>query len=855
MKATISTKTGLILLLPALAAAALLWAFISFLAQVSAVAPYTDIAGQQRMLSVQLHQYAQMVHIGQQEDRETLRTLIRRFDRSLNVLRHGGHLSGRDIDLPPPPDDVIPAFATAARLWLPLKGNLSLIADLPEGEPRARQAWEMVDAGMPELTTASNAVVRAFVAHDKQLHQQMGLLLVANSVFTLLLFIGGFWIARRFIVRPVRQLADATAAMAAGDYSQRLEVHGRDELAGLMAGFNAMAEAVTGAISRERRLRRHKKAIAEAVIGLSRRLAGEAVLRHVGELAMRLTGARFCMLSYLKDGEKQFIPLGLDDAALEKLKDHPPQGLGLLGLLWREHQIVRADNIAGHPESIGFPEGHPPMTTFLGAPIEFSGKMIGALYLCDRKDERPFSEEDEASVRLLASACAVALANAEQFELLRQANKGLESRVAERTHELNDANRLLRNHEIELELMNDELRRANEAKNQFLANTSHELRTPLNAIIGFSDLLLTARQQKMRAKHKEYVEHINAAGKQLLSLINSLLDLSRIEAGMLDINEEASSAGVVLDHVAGQIRPLAEKKKLELHVVRPEEEHAVFIDIGKLQQVWVNLIGNAIKFTPEGGRIEAGFNIRNGAVDREAVLDGYVQDTGIGLDAADIERIFEPFVQAEGGLTREFGGTGLGLALVRRLLEMQGGAIEVESRQGKGSRFTFTLPVHPVAAGEEAMMAPVAAETGLREEAPAAAVEVVEEARPETIGLPLILIVDDDKARAAAVSGLLREEGYQGDICDLGQVVRLAEEKCPFLIMVGMPEDPVDIYRRLHMLRSRKATRNIPLALLGGDAGSPHFSLGTVDTVDKQMTRNDLVDLISRHGRHNLRWM
>jgi len=208
-------------------------------------------------------------------------------------------------------------------------------------------------------------------------------------------------------------------------------------------------------------------------------------------------------------------------------------------------------------------------------------------------------------------------------------------------------------------------------------------------------------------------------------------------------------------------------------------------------------------------------------------------------------------VQAEAGLTREFGGTGLGLALVRRLVEMQGGAIRVESTLDAGSRFTFTLPTRPVAAAQETVASAAAApEPAAGAALPPAAVEVVEERTPEAVDLPLILIVDDDKARAAAVSGVLREEGYQGEICDPDQVERLAEEKCLFLIMVGIPGDPVNIYRRLHLLRTRKATRTIPLVLLGGDAGAPHFSLGTVDTVDKQMTRNELVDLISRHGRH-----
>jgi len=849
MKSTISTKTGLILLLPALAAVAMLWAFSSFLGQVKVVAPYTDIAGRQRMLSVQLRKYAYMVHIGQQKDRGELRALINRFGVSLDVLQHGGRLSGQDADLPPPPDDIIPDLTTVARFWLPLKSKLSLIADLPEDKIRARRIWEEADTDLPKLTMASNAVVKAFVAYDMRLHRHMGLLLASNAVFALLLFIGGFWIARRFIVRPVRQLVDTTAAMTGGDYSWRLDVRGHDELASLMASYNTMADAITSAIDRERELRHQQEVIAETVVGLSRELASEAVLRNVGEMAMQITGARYAMLSWLKGREKQFIPLGMDDETLAKLHDHPPQGLGLLSLLWNQRQVVRVNNIAGHPASYGFPKDHPAMQTMLGAPIEFSGEVIGALYLCDKKDKLLFSKEDEDMVRMLASACAVALSNANQFERLKQASKERVRRIARHTREIQAANRLLHNHEIELELANDELRNANEAKNQFLANTSHELRTPLNAIIGFSDLLLTARSQNMPAKQKEYVAHINTSGKRLLTLINSLLDLSKIEAGMLEINEEAGSASIVLDHIIHQISSLAGKKKLELHVVKPEDEHAVFIDTGKLQQVWVNLIGNAIKFTPEGGHIEAGFDIRTGDADGEAVLEGYVQDTGIGLNTADIERIFEPFVQAEGGLTREFGGTGLGLALVRRLLGMQGGTIHVKSRPGKGSRFTFTLPVRMVAVGERHLI-PATIDSGLPEALPSAAVEVIEEEVREVMELPLILIIDDDKARAATVSSMLEAEGYQSEMCDLDQVERLVEEKCPFIFMVGMPDDPVDIYRRMHLLRSRKATRNIPLVLLGGDAEAPHFSLGTVDTVDKQMSRNDLMNLISRHGRH-----
>jgi len=650
------------------------------------------------------------------------------------------------------------------------------------------------------------------------------------------------WLLNREVIRPIQLLQAGAKKIKQGDESCRLDVARKDELGDLAKTFNHLVDYLQQQTVQQ-------KAIAETIISLSSELAGESVLRRVGELAMQSIGARYAMVSWLQDGEKQFISLGMDDDAIAKLGNRSPQGLGLLGLIWKKRQVVRIDNIASHPEGCGFPPGHPPMTTMLGAPIEFAGDIIGALYLCDKKDGKPFSEEDETLLRMLASACAVALSNARQFEHLQRANEELEQRVVERTRDIHDANRLLRNHEIELELMNDELSHANKAKSQFLANTSHELRTPLNAIIGFSDLLLTARLEKFSAKQKEYVEYINSAGKQLLSLINSLLDLSKIEAGMMEINEEAASAGVVLDATVGQLRPLAEKKQLTIHVVGPEEEHAVYIDTGKLQQIWVNLIGNAIKFTPEGGRIEAGFKVNQDG--GEAILEGYVQDTGIGIAADDIESIFQPFVQAEGGLTREFGGTGLGLALVRRLLEMMGGAIHVKSKPGEGSRFVFTLPVQMVSEEGEKNLVPVVDEASVMSTATLQpSVEIIEEEMIEAEGMPIILIVDDDKARAAAVAAMLLEEGYQGIICDLSRVEHLAEEACPFLIMVGMPDDPVDIYRRLHLLRSRKPTRNIPLVLLGGDAELPSFSLGTVDTVDKQMSRNDMVDLISRHGRH-----
>ncbi len=639
----------------------------------------------------------------------------------------------------------------------------------------------------------------------------------------------------REVIRPIIRLQASAQRMGESDtWVDPMSLERRDELGDLARSYHDLLMRLKDQTVRQIRL-------SEAVIALSRELVDEVVLKKIGELAMQLTGARYVMLSYLKEGEKRFLPMGMDESSMAKMQGQWPQGKGLLGILWNERKILRLDCIAQHPQSSGFPAGHPAMTSFLGVPIDFAGEMIGALYLTDKRGGEPFTEEDESIVRMLASSCAVALSNAQQFERLQQANHEL----IERTSDLKGSNRLLRTREIELELMNEELRHASEAKNQFLANTSHELRTPLNAIIGFSDLLLV-QTGDMPTKHRDYIEHVNVSGKRLLELINSLLDLSKIEAGMLEIHHEPVIPGTILRFIVNHLKPLYDKKRQQVHLVIPEGELTTYLDGGKLQQVWVNLIGNAIKFTPEEGQIEVGFSIQGQHGD--GVLDGWVRDNGIGIASADIERIFHPFVQAEGGLTREYGGTGLGLTLVRRLLEMQGGSIRVESRVGEGSLFAFSLPVRLVEGPANGLI-PV--ELLPSEDQSRLPMEVVEDTVGELANLPVILIVDEDKGRAAAVSDLLREEGYQGELSDLLHVEQLAEEMSPFLIMVGIPEDPVDIYRQLHQLRSRKATRHIPLVLLGGEADCPSFSLGTVDTMDKRVSKNELVDLITRHGRQS----
>ncbi len=246
----------------------------------------------------------------------------------------------------------------------------------------------------------------------------------------------------------------------------------------------------------------------------------------------------------------------------------------------------------------------------------------------------------------------------------------------------------------ELELRNREVERVTKLKSKFLASMSHELRTPLNAIVGFSDLLAEQTAGQLNDKQKRFVGHIKQGSAHLLQLINDILDLSKIEAGQLEMRCENFQISDALPEVLSTIRPLAMAKTIQIERrVNDDQDQYVYADRVRFKQVLYNLLSNAVKFTPRAGRIE---------IDCRATGDWVsvsVADTGIGIRAEDQAVIFEEFRQVEGpaGSTQE--GTGLGLAITKRLIEQQGGRISLESELGKGSRFTFTLPLGAASAG------------------------------------------------------------------------------------------------------------------------------------------------------------
>jgi PAS domain S-box-containing protein len=231
------------------------------------------------------------------------------------------------------------------------------------------------------------------------------------------------------------------------------------------------------------------------------------------------------------------------------------------------------------------------------------------------------------------------------------------------------------------------LHQASRMKSEFLANMSHELRTPLNGIIGFSELLFDGKVGPVNEKQKEYLGDILSSGEHLLQLINDVLDLSKVEAGRMDLYPQAFDTAKAIGEIRALVSPISKKKGIQVQVdVHPEATTTV-LDLQKFKQILFNLLSNAVKFTDEGGTVTV-------TVDRDGQsrLCLAVRDTGIGIEEADLQRVFEEFTQIDSGSARRYEGTGLGLALTRKLVEFQGGSIAVVSRPGAGSTFTVVLP-------------------------------------------------------------------------------------------------------------------------------------------------------------------
>jgi|GEM_PF-580085 len=390
---------------------------------------------------------------------------------------------------------------------------------------------------------------------------------------------------------------------------------------------------------------------------------------------------------------------------------------------------------------------------------------------------------------------------------------------------LNNAYQLVEEEKRKLQQLSLELKQANEYKSAFLANMSHELRTPLNAVIGYSNLLEQGLYGELNGQQTDRLVKIGSNGKHLLSLINDVLDLSKIDSGQLEINPRHLEYKDLLNEFDTIVEPLLANKDLDYHMERPQGIHPVYADPIRMKQVLINLLSNAIKFTHDG-HVKLSFRnfvVQNNVcheVDLPAEAffhDGHwvlvaVEDTGIGIAEADRNRVFAEFQQVDNSATREYGGTGLGLAISKRLVEMQEGIVWFRSTIGEGSTFYVALPAYGVS------------EHSIDEEA------------------PTVLVIEDDADAAELIRLYLTDVGYNSILANNAKEgLTLAKEKRPDIITIDLVMPQISGWDILTQLKDDPLTQDIPVVIISAHDEKPHGTqLGVSDYLLKPIDEGKL---------------
>jgi GAF domain-containing protein/CheY-like chemotaxis protein len=537
-------------------------------------------------------------------------------------------------------------------------------------------------------------------------------------------------------------------------------------------------------------------ALGEVGQAVSSSLDLETVLTTIVGRAVQLTGVDGGVVFENDEAAEEFeqrLSIGQEGPlAEERRRARIRKGEGVLGRTAITHEPVQVPDItqAGAYESRmrgNLVESG--VRALLAVPMLREGHLMGSLVV-SRNRPGDFPQETVDLLRTFATQSALAIQNARLFRQLEVANRH---------------------------------------KSEFLANMSHELRTPLNAIIGYSEMLQEEAQDLAQDTFIPDLRKINNAGKHLLELINAVLDLSKIEAGKMDLFIELFDVTTLVTDIAAVVQPLAERNGNRLDARCDPGAGEMRADLTKVRQALFNLLSNACKFT-ERGTVTLTATRKVATAGDQIVFK--VSDTGIGMTEEQIGRLFQEFTQAETSTSRRFGGTGLGLALSRRLCRLMGGDVTVESAPGRGSTFTVTLPA-------EVLMS--AAETSSDSSA-------IAESRA---GASLVLVIDDDPAVRELMGRYLGREGFRVIVAAGGdEGLRLAREKRPDAITLDVMMPGLDGWAVLGALKADAATADIPVVMLTiVDDRNLGYALGAAEYLTKPIDRDRLIAVLARFRR------
>ncbi len=430
-------------------------------------------------------------------------------------------------------------------------------------------------------------------------------------------------------------------------------------------------------------------------------------------------------------------------------------------------------------------------------PMVKQGKLIGVIYLENSLTTKAFTSDRLDLLKLLTAQAAILIENARLYAKQKESLTILEQRVEERT--------------LQWKAAKESADQANQSKSVFLANMSHELRTPLNAILGLSEALLETVFGEMNARQQQSVQTIEKSGRHLLSLINDILEISKIEAGKLELELSVVAAHKLSNSSLSFVRQQARQKDICLSSDCEADLADLLLDERRIRQVLINLLSNAVKFTPAGGQVLLNTYLEKvttteltTAATTPDFLCFSITDSGVGIAPADLDKLFQPFVQIDNSLSRQSAGTGLGLTLVQQIANLHGGSVTVKSVVNQGSCFTLRLPYNQIATAPAPPSLPISEFTKNIEKNLATGLEYPK---------PLILLAEDNPANIETFVNYLESRGYQMILASNGQeAIDLYQSHAPDLILMDIQMPVVNGLEAIQHIRGDYS--NIPIIAL-----------------------------------------
>ena len=650
--------------------------------------------------------------------------------------------------------------------------------------------------------------------------------LVAVALSLVLIFV----LARR-ISRNVGEVAEAAAELASGDLSRRADVRTGDEVGAMAGAFNAMADQLQSSVeSIEETVRERTHELSERTSSLQLLQAVAAAANEAATVdeALQITLDRVCASKgwpvghgLLRVDPEAGSGTGTGDGAAPG--NEIDEAVLVSSGIWhvdddREFdELRRVSSTARFASGVGLPgrvlaSGKPAWVEDVTLDDNFPRRSLSSDLGVRAGLAFPVLVNREVVAVLEFFATEPAQPSAGLLELMQNVGTQI-GRVIERARA-----------EESLQRSKDEADRANRTKSTFLASMSHELRTPLNAIIGYSEILEEDLSDLGEEQMVSDVEKIRRSGKHLLGVINDVLDLSKIEAGKMDLYLETFEVSALVDDVTSTVRPMMEAGGNTLAVRAEGEIGQMRADASKVRQALLNLLSNSAKFTA-GGTVT--LDVRRSETETGPWLTMAVSDTGIGLSPDQLAQLFRPFTQVDSSPTRRYGGTGLGLVISRDFCRLMGGDIAVESELGRGSTFTIRLPAvvpDPV---------PDSPAGGLAASVPGASV----------------LVVDDDPAVRELLQRFLAGDGYRvATAADGDEGLRVARELVPRVIVLDVVMPRGDGWSLLSRLKSDPVLRDIPVIVLTVvDEKATGYSLGAAEYMTKPIDRDKLAAMVKKH--------